>query len=166
MAINFKIYGQTTGKWIFEVKKIISTFLLIPLPPGKSHHYPPGREKFFIGKHFFKNIILPTEQMGDIAYSFIPFWGEHIFLPQFNNHWFSLMDLLKINSLYDGSYIFRIYIYINREYSKNLGQHSIMARKDTFYDNKDTFFEKRAPRISPPSRPTLFNPFSKCFASK
>ena len=26
-------YGQTTGKWIFEVKKIISTFLLIPLPP-------------------------------------------------------------------------------------------------------------------------------------
>ena len=78
------------------------------------------------------------------------------------------MDLLKINSLYNGSYIFRIYIYIyiNREYSKNLGQHSIMARKDTFYDNKDTFFEKRAPRISPPSRPTLFNPFSKCFASK
>ena len=154
MAINFKIYGQTTGKWIFEVKKIISTFLLIPLPPGKSHHYPPGREKFLIGKHFFKNIILPTEQMGDIAYSFIPFWGEHIFLPQFNNNWFSLMDLLKINSLYNGSYIFRIYIYIyiyiNREYSKNLGQHSIMARKDTFYDNKDTFFEKRAPRISPP----------------
>ena len=48
-------------------------------PPGKSHHYPPSREKFFIGKHFFKNIILPTEQMGDIAYSFIPFWGEHIF---------------------------------------------------------------------------------------
>ena len=44
-----------------------------PSPPGKSHHYPPGREKFFIGKHFFKNIILPTEQMGDIAYSFIPF---------------------------------------------------------------------------------------------
>ena len=41
-----------------------------------------------------------------------------------------------------------------------------MARKDTFYDNKDTFLKKGHQEFHPPSRPTLFNPFSKCFAWK
>ena len=43
-----------------------------------------------------------------------------------------------------------------------------MARKDTFYDNKDTFLKKGHQEFHPPppSQPTLFNPFSKCFASK
>ena len=45
-----------------------------------------------------------------------------------------------------------------RAYSRKLGQHSILYRKGTFY-------EKRAPKTSPPP-PPLFNPFSKCFASK
>ena len=44
---------------------------------------------------------------------------------------------------------------IARVYSRNLGHHSILARKGTF-------FEKGPPKISP----HLFNPFSKRFASK
>ena len=36
-----------------------------------------------------------------------------------------------------------------------------ICKKDTFW-KKATFFEKKAPNISP----LLFNPFSKCFTSK
>ena len=44
---------------------------------------------------------------------------------------------------------------VGREYSRNLQQHSRLARKGTFYEKsaifyeKNTFFEIRAPKISP-----------------
>ena len=45
---------------------------------------------------------------------------------------------------------------VGREYSRNLQQHSILARKETFYEKsalfyekKNTFSEIRAPKISP-----------------
>ena len=47
-----------------------------------------------------------------------------------------------------------------RAYSRNLGQRSILARKDTF-------FEKRTPKILlHPPPPPPFSPFFKCFPSK
>ena len=45
---------------------------------------------------------------------------------------------------------------ISRVYSRNLEQHLILTRKDTFY------LKKEAQNFYPP----LFNPFSQCFASK
>ena len=49
---------------------------------------------------------------------------------------------------------FSFFSYV-RAYSRNLGQHSILARKGIFLWKKSTFFEKKGPK----NTPTLFNPF-------
>ena len=48
-----------------------------------------------------------------------------------------------------------------RAYSRNLGQRSILVRKGTFYEKRTLFLKKGHQKCHP-----LFNPFSKCFASK
>ena len=69
---------------------------------------------------------------------------------------FSLYPLFSLFSLFSQFSLFSLFSLFSG-YSKNLGRHPILARKNTF------FLEKRAPKIL---LSLLFNPFPKCFASQ
>ena len=55
-----------------------------------------------------------------------------------------------------------------RAYSRNLRQHSILTRKDTFYEKRALFLKKKAPQVSPkhpnpPSPPYQHSPIESLF---